>query len=375
MRNPRTLIIALGALIVFLAGFLFLRSPRPIIELKAETIFSIGPFDVTNTYITSWLVIIFLVGFSYFATRRLELVPRGVQNVFEAVIEALWNLVVSTAGEKNARRFFPVVATIFLYVAVSNWFGLLPFFTTVGTFEELEAHEGEEVHETAVVFREVGGINVIMPNADDVEVEVAEDASLEEQEAAIQIATDDLGKDEKAGVLVPFLRSVNTDLNAPLSLAVWSAIFVEFWGITTFGFFRYGRRFFDPGVFGEAAAAIGAMLAALARLSFSRFLDSFTRLVGVLAALLGGFVEFIAEAARLISFTFRLFGNIFAGEVLFLVVVFLAPLGTLLVVYGLELFVGLIQAFIFAMLTLVFGVIAVSPPAHGGGHEGGGQHD
>ena len=374
MRNPRTLAITVGAFIVVLGGFLFLRAPKPIIELKAETLFSIGPFDVTNTYVTSWLVIIFLVGFAYFATRRLDLVPRGVQNLFEAVLEALWNLVVNTAGEKNARRFFPVVATIFLYVAISNWFGLLPFFTTVGTFEELEAHENEEVHENAVVFREVGGIGVIMPNADDVKVEVAEDASLAGKEAAIRDATRDLGDGEKAGVLVPFLRSVNTDLNAPLSLAVWSAIFVEFWGITTFGLFRYGRRFFDPGAFGQAAAALGAMVAALLRLSFSGFLDSFTRLVGVLAGLLGGFVEFVAEMARLISFTFRLFGNIFAGEILFLVVVFLAPLGTLVVVYGLELFVGAIQAFIFAMLTLVFGVIAVSAPAHGGSHEGGGEH-
>lgn len=375
MRNPRTLAIALGALIVVLAGFLFLRSPRPIIELKAETIFSIGPFDVTNTYITSWLVIVFLVGFSYFATRRLHLVPRGVQNLFEAVIEAIWNLVVNTAGEKHARRFFPVVATILLYVAIANWFGLLPLFTTVGTVEELKAEEEEEVPEHAIIFRQVGGISVAMPNADDVEVEVAEDASLDEKEAAVQDATSDLGDDEKAGILVPFLRSVNTDLNAPLSLAIWSAIFVEFWGITTFGFFRYGTRFFNPRYVLEAMAALGQMALSLLRLSFTEFLDAFTRAVGAFAGLLGGMVEFIAEAARLISFTFRLFGNIFAGEVLFLVAVFLAPLGTLLIVYGLEIFVGAIQAFIFAMLTLVFGVIAVQEAAHAATHEEGGGHD
>ena len=367
MRNPRTLAIAVAALVIVLGGFLFLRSPKPIIVLKAETLFSIGPFDVTNTYLTSWLVIVFLVGFAYFATRRLEMVPRGVQNLFEAVLEAIWNLVVNTAGEKHARRFFPVIATIFLYVALSNWIGLLPFFATVGTFEELEAHQDKEVHEDTVVFREIG-INVIMPNADDVEVEVAEDASLEEKEAAIREATRDLGEDEKAGVLVPFLRSVNTDLNAPLSLAVWSAIFVEFWGISTHGFFRYASRFFNPRSLAEATAALGGMLVGVARLSFSQVLDAFTRLVAAFAVLLGGLVEFIAEAARLISFTFRLFGNIFAGEILFLVIIFMAPLLFLDIVYVLELFVGAIQAFIFAMLTLVFGVIAVSAP-HGGGEE------
>ncbi len=349
MRNPRTLAIILGVLIIVLGGFIFLRSPRPIIELKAETIFSIGPFAITNTYITSWLVIIFMVVFSYLATRRLALVPRGVQNAFEAVIEAIWNLVVNTAGEKHGRRFFPVVATIFLYVAIANWFGLLPFFATVGTVEELEVHDNE-VHENAIVFRKMGGINVIMPNPDDVEVKVAEDASREEKEAAIREATQDLGEDEKAGVLKPFLRSVNTDINGPLALAVWSAIFVEFWGISTHGFFRYANRFFNFG-----------------RLLRGRLLD------GIIDVFVG-LLEFVAEAARLISFTFRLFGNIFAGEILFLVVVFLAPIGTLLVVYGLELFVGAIQAFIFAMLTLVFGVIAVSAPAHAGSPEKGGQH-
>jgi F-type H+-transporting ATPase subunit a len=81
-----------------------------------------------------------------------------------------------------------------------------------------------------------------------------------------------------------------------------------------------------------------------------------------------GILELIAEIARLISFTFRLFGNIFAGEILFLVVIFLLPLVALQVVYFLELFVGLIQAFIFAMLTLVFGVIAVAAP-HGESEE------
>jgi F-type H+-transporting ATPase subunit a len=80
-----------------------------------------------------------------------------------------------------------------------------------------------------------------------------------------------------------------------------------------------------------------------------------------------GVLEFVAELARIVSFTFRLFGNIFAGEMLFLVILFLLPVVALDLVYGMELFVGLIQAFIFAMLTLVFGVVAVS--AHGGESE------
>lgn len=357
MRRFRTPAIGLALLILVLAGFLFLRAPKPIIELKAETIFSIGPFDVSNTYITSWLVIIFISLFAWAATRRMSLVPRGIQNLFEAVIEAVYNLVVNTAGEKHGRRFFPVITTILLYVVISNWFGLLPFFGTIGKVEEIDAHH-ETLHEAGVVISEVGGLSVIKPNAKDVElpesvtlpdgrVEAVESSSpVEVKELAIEQATQDLElkRDEKVGVLVPFLRSVNTDLNAPLALAVWSAIFVEFWGISTHGFFRYGSKFFNVG-----------------RLLRGKMLD------GVIDVFVG-VLEFIAEAARLISFTFRLFGNIFAGEMLFLVVIFLAPLLLLDIVYALELFVGLIQAFIFAMLTLVFGIIAVAAP-HGEGEE------
>jgi F-type H+-transporting ATPase subunit a len=338
VRNPRTIAITLGLVALLLAGFLFLRSPKPIIELKAETIFSLGPFDVVNTVFTSWIVIIFLTVFTYAATRRMRLIPSGLQNFLEAVLEWIYNLAVTTAGEKHGRRFFPVVATLLIYVAVCNWFGLLPFFATVGKVEEVTA---EDFHEEAIVVREVGGLNIIMPNAGDFEFEAAEDASHAEKEAAIHEATEgELGEDEKAAVLIPFLRSVNTDINAPLALAIMSAIFVEFWGISTHGFFRYARRFFNFG-----------------RLLRGKLLDGF---IDVFVGLL----EFIAEGARIISFTFRLFGNILAGEILFLVVIFLLPLVTLQAVYFLELFVGLIQAFIFAMLTLVFGVIAVT--AHAG---------
>ena len=353
MRRYRGLAIGLALAILLLVGFLFLRAPKPIIELRAETLFSIGPFDVTNTYVTSWIVIIFISLFAFAASRRMSLVPRGIQNLFEAVIEAMYNLVINTAGEEHGRRFFPVVTTLLLYVVISNWFGLLPFFATVGMIEEVDAHH-ETLHEQGVVVRDVGGLGLIMPGADDVELpetvtlpdgsveEVESGSSVEVKELAIEEATRDLdlGGDEKVAVLVPFLRSVNTDLNGPLALAIWSAIFVEFWGISTHGFFRYGSKFFN-----------------VSRLLRGKIVDG---LIDVFVGLL----ELIAEMARLISFTFRLFGNIFAGEILFLVVIFLMPMVALQAVYFLELFVGLIQAFIFAMLTLVFGIIAVAAP-HG----------
>jgi F-type H+-transporting ATPase subunit a len=137
-------------------------------------------------------------------------------------------------------------------------------------------------------------------------------------------------------VLVPYFRSMNTDINSPLSIAIMALIFIEFWGITTLGVFKYAGKFFNV----------------------SSPINFFV-----------GILEFIAEIARLISFTFRLFGNMLAGEILLLVMTFLVPFLVALPFYGLEVFVGVIQAFVFAMLTLVFAVLAVST------HEDHGEHE
>jgi F-type H+-transporting ATPase subunit a len=124
-----------------------------------------------------------------------------------------------------------------------------------------------------------------------------------------------------------------------LSLAVVSAIFVEFWGITALGFVAYSGKFFNFGALRKGPMG---------------FLDFFV-----------GLLEFVAELVRLLSFSFRLFGNMLAGEILLLAMTFLVAVASpiLVIFYGLELFVGAVQAFVFGTLTLVFGVMAVS--AHG----------
>jgi F-type H+-transporting ATPase subunit a len=337
-----------------LIGFTSLRSARPIVELKAETVTNLG-IGITNTMITALIVIVLLITFSYFATRKMALVPKGMQNFFEMIVEALYNMVVGTAGEKHARRFFPVIATIFLYVVAANWFGLLPGVATIGKVEPMKSTSGE-ILDKGTVFSKVSGVQMILPGVpswpphepQSIALDLPGDATEQQKEAALEQATAELKPDQKAGMLVPFLRSVNTDLNATLMLALMSAIFVEFWGISSQGFFRYGSKF----------------------LNVKRLLkgDIFNGLIDFVV----GILEFVAEAARLLSFTFRLFGNIFAGEMLFLVILYLLPVVALDLVYGMELFVGLIQAFIFAMLTLVFGVVAVtSHEEEGVDHESG----
>jgi F-type H+-transporting ATPase subunit a len=394
LKNPKTLLIVIGALALLLVGFLFFRSPKPIIEIKAETITDIGPFPLVNTYVTSLTVVVVLIIVAYLATRKIGLVPSGLQNVVEAVMEAMYNICINTAGEKNGRRFFPVVMTIFTFIWIANWMALLPFFNAIGTVEKVNA---EEFKNQAIVFSKSAGINLINPNQKSLEFDKAAitnacssyatvpaggDAAefdakhtscisgqrglaiatkLDQKEStnsgvaacsgtpgdeaydeclvhASDKAIEELGaQDKQLGVLVPYFRSMNTDINSPLSIAIMAMIFIEFWGITTLGVLKYGSKF----------------------LNFSSPINFFV-----------GILEFIAEIARIISFTFRLFGNMLAGEILLLVMTFLVPFLVALPFYGLETFVGVIQAFVFAMLTLVFGVLAVS--AHGDHDE---EHD
>lgn len=346
MRLSRGWLIAIGLIVLFLLGFVFLRGPTPAIAIKPETIESFGPIDLTNTVMTSWIVVIVMVAIVYAGTRRRDLVPRGFQNLFEAALEAFYNLVVSVAGEKNGRRFFPVVATIFFFVLASNWLSLLPVFNVIGLVKEEE--HGFVMEQAEVGPLPLGWVSLSGPGS------LSGDSIDEDDPDAAQQAEEAREDGKLVGELVPLFRGPNTDLNTPLALAIVSAIAVESWGIASLGLGTYGSKFFN----------FGRMLRGLRRFSIAEVLQ------GGLEAFVG-FIELISEAARLISFTFRLFGNMFAGEAVILVFAFLTPLVFGVAVYGLELFIGLIQAFIFALLTLIFAMIAV---AHGEPHATEGEH-
>ena len=345
MRLSRGRLVVAGLFVLSLLGFVFLRGPTPNIVIKAETIQSFGSIDLTNTMLTSWIVVILIIGIVYLGTRRRDLVPRGFQNMFEAAIEAFYNLVVGVAGEKNGRRFFPVVATIFFFVLISNWLSLFPVFSVIGLVREddhgfvMEQTDVGPLPLSWVALSGPGGLSGDDIDEDDADAEAQAEAAREEGKIV--------------GELVPLFRGPNTDLNTPLALAIVSAIAVESWAIASLGI-GYGKKFFN----------FGGMFRGLFRLNFGQFfkgaIDAF---VGVL--------ELISEMVRLISFTFRLFGNMFAGEVVILMFTFLTPVVLTVAFYGLELFVGIIQAFIFAVLTLVFAMMAV---AHGEAQATEGEH-
>ena len=411
------IISVLGGALGVAFGFGFLASPLPVISLAAEPAFHlpIGSFPVYNTtimLIISGIVLIFL---AWRATRNISEVPTGLQNVFEAIYEFFRKMAKEMGGE-NAYKFLPVVVIIFFVVLASNWLGILPGVGTFGRVETIkewvDLHAEDELkilmdtgkvdglseedqnlvaelevlilnqNERFVVFGGQGffapipfgrseeskaPLSSIVPvNPRDLEEivetvehgdaltarqsEILDEARTYVSAGAVQQPFQSVkgvqydcsgGKSDgepncleknPAGVLIPFLRGASTDLNTTLSLALIAMVSVQLFGIRALGFFGYAGKF----------------------LNFK----------GGPAGIFVGILELFAEIARVISFTFRLFGNLFAGEILLIAIGFLLPLVGIIPFLGLELFVGVIQAFIFAALTLVFSVMASQP--HGG---------
>ncbi|MDP2671485.1 MAG: F0F1 ATP synthase subunit A [bacterium] len=231
----------------------------------AEKLFSLGPLPVTNTLLTTWLVSLLLITFAFLSTRRVSLVPSGLQNFAEMIVEALWEQIESLAGKEKAKTFFPILATLFIFIITANYFGLLPI---VSGFGLKEIHEGKET-------------------------------------------------------IVPLFRSINSDLNVTLALSLTSVAFTHYFAVTGLGVVAYLKRYFS--------------------------LNPIYLFVGLL--------ELVSELTKLVSLSFRLFGNIFAGEALLSTVSSLAAFVVPLPFLFLELLVGFVQATVFMMLTLVFMLI------------------
>jgi F-type H+-transporting ATPase subunit a len=297
----------LYVVVVVVAAFLVSKFPvaLPEIALPAEPVFTLPAlgFAVTNTLLATWLTMLLLILGSILVTRNLNMVPSGVQNLVEWGLGVLLGLAENVAGERG-RRFFPLVATIFIFLLVSNWMGILPGFASVGLVHE--AH--------------VGGHNIRELGVPGVDVYVLE--------------AGEVGEHETGWTIYSFLRSAATDLNTPLALAIISVVATQVVGVQAQGI-RYFKKFI-----------------------------SFDDVLGLVV----GPLELVSELGKIISFTFRLFGNIFAGEVLLAVLAFIIPYLVSVPFMGLELFVGLMQAFVFAMLTLVF--MSMATMGHGPEGEG-----
>lgn len=241
------------------------------IALQPYVLGHIGDFPITATLVTSWVVVALLMVWAATFYRSLKLYPGKGQVLVESTIGFAYDYVKEVLeDEKLAMRYFPVIMTIFVFIAAANLFGLLPFVGgSVGLY--VAGHDG----------------------------------------------------------LVPLFYPVNTDLNMTLAMAVVAVIVIEFAGIAAMGALKYGSKFVN-----------------------------FHSVIGFVV----GIIELVSELARLITFSFRLFGNIFAGKVLILVALFFLPylLPVPLLVY--EVAVAIIQGAVFALLTLFFIKIAVTEP-------------
>lgn len=236
------------------------------VALSAERLGEFLGIPITNTLITTWVVMAVLILVAFLTRKRLKLIPSRVQALFETLFEFVYDYVTETLGSREmARKFFPLLTTIFIFVLFLNWFEFLPG---------------------------VGSITY--------------DGS-------------------------PLFRGANTDLTVPLVLAIMSFLVIEITGIMAIGAWKYGGKFLN------FHSPIGFVI---------------------------GLIEFIGEMVRIVSLSFRLFGNILAGAVIISVATFFAPYGGPGLFMLFEVFIGFLQAAIFSLLTLFFIKLAIEEP-HG----------
>lgn len=254
--------------------------------LFAEPVYHIGNFKITNSLLSSWMTVIVLVILFIFIGKKIKKIPKGLQNIFEIILEEAIKLADSITGDrKKSEKFLPIALALFLFILVNNWLGLLPGVGTIGFNETEGTHK----------------------------------------------------------VFVPLLRGGTADINTTLALALFAVVASHVMGVIMIGAWKHLNKFFN----------INAFLAIPGKIRK----DASIVLVNPIQAFVG-LIEFIGEIAKVASLTFRLFGNIFAGEVLLASMMALFAYFLPLPFIFLEIIVGLIQALIFAMLTLVFMTIA-----------------
>jgi F-type H+-transporting ATPase subunit a len=256
----------LAALVVGFPGY-------PAIEIEPiapHVLFPVGPFTITNSLLTMWIIEAVILVLGIALTRRLAQVPGTVQNLVEWIYQSLADFVVSLGGPA-ARRYAPLFIALFIFILLSNWSGVIPFF----------------------------------------------------------------GK-------VEWLRAPTSDLNVTAGLAIVSFFVFHVEGIRVLGVRGYFGKYINLRGFRHGPVD-GA--------------------IDLFVGLLEGLLEFLKP----VTLALRLFGNVWGGEVMLAVMTALLLAILPLPFLGLELFIGLIQAFIFAILTLVFTVLALE--SHGEEHE------
>ena len=243
----------------------------------------------------------------------------------EYVIDSLRNVAIFTVGKEPSKKIFPLVFTFFTLIILSNWAGLLPITGPLGVIEEKHVkvektsdyseveEKKEEKHEEYTSIFDC----------------LSKKCVINFSEGNIQI----LGEDKE---FVPLFRPMTADLNGTVAFAIFSVFLTNYWGVKQNGF-KYFKKYINiPSKFGMEPIIYF--------------------FVGILESLL--------ELSKVLSFSFRLFGNVFAGEILLMAIYSLTKGVFSLPFLLLELFVGFIQAYVFYMLTISFTGLAVEKQSH-----------
>ncbi len=395
MKNPFVqLLVVLGALGLFVVAPIFILPALdipvifPHVQMPAEKIwleplFTVGNIPIylfnsfTSIMLANVLLIIMGVTAGAAARKRLQqyeanpravdedgedmMVPKGWLNTFEMIVEYFFDLVEQIVGAKWAKQVFPVVMTIFLFVLTVNWLHFLPGVDSVGIVHcakpPFKGYEAVEMGSSGV-FRlalgetldgdEIGTTGAAIWIEDEgLTAEEAADEQYHLCEEAAELAHH--GEvDEELEIrytLAPFFRTGSTDLNMTLAVAIFAMVAVQVFGVRELGAGYFWKFFNIPGLKNGPMA----------------YMD-----------LVVGVLELISEFAKVLSFTLRLFGNMFAGAILLFVMMYLIPVGVPLIFFGLELLIGAIQALVFAMLTLA--LISVAMAGHGDHDEHDEEH-
>lgn len=260
--------------------------------LFAEPIAHLGGFTVTNSLVMSWATVLILVAFFVLVGKRMSTLPKGIQSVFEVLLEQALSLSDTVTGSRQkTAKFLPIVLALFLFILVNNWLGLLPGVGTIGFIES----------------------------------------------------------GEHGRVFVPLLRGATADLNTTLAIGLFAVVMSHVFGVAMTGAWNHLNKFFNFKAF----------------LSIPRKVkkDPMILMVSPIKAFVG-LIEVIGEVAKVASLSLRLFGNIFAGEVLLASMMALFAFALPLPFIFLEIIVGVVQALVFSILTLAFMSIASTAEEH-----------
>ena len=254
--------------------------------IYAEPIFHIGKFSITNSLFTSWISLTILLILAFILRKKMSIIPGKFQIIVETLYEEALHLADQVTGSRTiSKKALPITLSIFLFILISNWIGVLPGIGSVG---KVVLEHGEQV-------------------------------------------------------FIPYLRGGTADINTTLALSLISVIGANLFGIISIGLWKSFNKFIN--------------LKALSKI-FTDIRKDPTVIIVAPITFFVGIIEIIGEIAKVASLSFRLFGNVFAGEVLLASMASLVPYVVPIPFILLEILVGFIQALIFAVLTLVYFTIA-----------------